>query len=270
MAQHTNYWSCSKFADWLRGTPKPESASIPGWKIWKDAAWNAHKIRYWMAETGLIKLQDIVMYPATLYHDIDYYIQNRWVTKTHAMTSTLKRGQWWEFETRLLHCSFDTLVDFVEIEEAWHTVMWNDEDRAKFNFPKGRWARRSWRSPEAGIAHLTWASNLVVDEGMGAKPGDVDYGKPTGQAVDALETLTLYQWWKHIRPQRPEEHEASGWTAYCDLKRDDMFDDTNDTQALKELKDRAFNNLREIEEAYEQEDTAMLIRLVKLRKRLWT
>jgi hypothetical protein len=30
-----NYWSCSKFADWLRGMPKLEAGTIEEWNAWK-------------------------------------------------------------------------------------------------------------------------------------------------------------------------------------------------------------------------------------------
>jgi tartrate dehydratase beta subunit/fumarate hydratase class I family protein len=36
------------------------------------------------------------------------------------------------------------------------------------------------------------------------------------------------------------------------------------------MRDRAHERLREIEEQREQEDTDMLIRLIKVRERLWT
>ena len=32
MAQHSNYWTCTPFADWLRGTAKPGAATMEEWQ----------------------------------------------------------------------------------------------------------------------------------------------------------------------------------------------------------------------------------------------
>lgn len=112
-----NYWSSTKFADWLRGTPKIQSGTAKEWNAWEKGA-KAMKVRYWLAEEGLDYLQDFVNWPLDRLRDIRHYIDNRWISKTHALTSTLKRGQWYELDTRLLHSVFDELVDFVEIEQA--------------------------------------------------------------------------------------------------------------------------------------------------------
>jgi hypothetical protein len=32
------YWSCSKFADWLRGTSKIHSGTAEEWNVWRKAA----------------------------------------------------------------------------------------------------------------------------------------------------------------------------------------------------------------------------------------
>ena len=33
-----NYWTCSKFADWLRGTPKLGAATAEEWRDWHKTA----------------------------------------------------------------------------------------------------------------------------------------------------------------------------------------------------------------------------------------
>src|ERR1700733_15231698 len=113
-----SYWSCSKVADLIRGTPKPSGETSEGWRAWRKEA-KKKKIRYWLAEDGLDYLENFLYPPFNLYENICHYVNNRWVHKTHALTSNLKRGQWHEFEERLLHSAFDELVNFVEIDEAW-------------------------------------------------------------------------------------------------------------------------------------------------------
>ncbi len=149
----SNYWSCTKFADWIRGTPKIAAGTAEEWNAWEKTA-RAKKVRYWLAEDGLDCLQNLVNWPRNRIQDTCHYIDNRWVSRTHTLTSNLKRGQWHEFETRLLHSAFDALVNFVEIEQAWLYVSCSEEGRKKYRFPIYccLFQRHLWRCPEAGLA----------------------------------------------------------------------------------------------------------------------
>jgi hypothetical protein len=66
--------------------------------------------------------------------------------------------------------------------------------------------------------------------------------------------------------------EASGWTAYCNSKRQaggsvlDILDDDDHRVDTTPMHDK----MRELEDKYEQEDEAMMIRLIKIRQSLWT
>ena len=274
-----DYWTCSKFADWLRGTMKPGAATSKEWREWRVEAKAAHPIRFWIAEEGLDKLQDVWMWIPERINDIRYYINNRWLHQTHGMMShSLKPGKWHEFESRLLHSAFDQLVDFVEIEQAWHHCVWSEEARAKFETP---WWQRNWffrwgkvwRCPDAGIEHLVWASGLTQNENWGLDKTNENYGLPTHQAVAAKEILELYRWWKHVRPERPDPMDASGWSAYCEMRRQrghDFLDFEDKSPEEAEMSKTALEKSNQIEEAYNKEDEEMLIRLVKIRHALWT
>jgi len=50
MAQRSNYWSCSKFADWVRGKPKLSAGTSDQWHEWENEAKRYHPVRYWIAE----------------------------------------------------------------------------------------------------------------------------------------------------------------------------------------------------------------------------
>jgi hypothetical protein len=272
-----NYWSCSKFADWIRGTTKGGAKTGEDWDTWAKVAKEAYPIRYWIAEEGLDKLQTFIYAPIDGLYNVKYYINNRWVTRTHSLTAhprDIKPGQWHDVGNRFLPCLFNELVDFVEIEQAWSHIVWGSkEDRAKYNAPfwASGWFRwRTWRSPQAGIDHLDWAMTLILGDDMGVEKGDENYGKPTGQAERAKEIKELYLWWTTIRPLRVDSMETSGWSAYCDRKRNDgtFFsilekDDKVDTSVMLKTMD-------EIDQAYEKEDEEMMIRLIKARSSLWT
>lgn len=273
----SHYWTCSSFADWLRGTAKPHAETSKGWRLWTEAAKKKHPIRFWIADDGLDLLQNVWMWIPDRINDVRYYINNRWLHQTHGMMSrSLEPGKWHEFETRLLHSSFDQLVDFVEIEQAWHHAMWDEKAREKYQTPWWqkhwffRWGK-VWRCPEAGIEHLEWASELTLNDFR--KPTDPDWDDPSPQALAAREILELYNWWKYDRPSRPDPMDESGWSDYCNMRREkgkDFFDFEDKTPEEEEMSRVALNKSNEIEEAYNTEDEEMMIRLVKVRRSLWT
>jgi hypothetical protein len=279
MAQHSKYWSCSPFADWVRGTPKGGAKTSEGWDEWTTEAQRYNPVRYWIAEEGLSYLQDFVTWPSRTIYDVKYYINNRWVSRTHSLTAhpkDIRPGQWQDVGNRFLPCLFNELVDFVEIETAWSHIAWgNKEARAKYDPPfwaSGWWRWRTWRCPQAGLDHLDWAMTLTNSDWRG--PEHPDYNKPTRQAINAKEIKELYLWWTEVYPNRPDPHDASGWTAYCELSRLSNGGKLNwgadKTPELKKASKLAHKELQKIEAAYEKEDEQMMIRLIKVRNSLWT
>jgi hypothetical protein len=268
-----------RFADLLRGTPKPISATSKEWNLWRQMA-RKKKIRYWLVEEGLDYVQDIIFWPFNKLNDIRFYLLNRYIYKTHALTSLLKRGEYQEFDTRLLHAVFDELVNFVEREEAWMHIICSENKNKDFRLFRYRWFDKffGWRSPEAGVAHLQWAAALKCDEDWFDKQHP-DYGKPTSQALNAQEILVLYIWWKWERPKRPDPMDASGLGAYYEERRKiarkngedehwNIFED--DSEENKEYVRQLSDTYHQMEQGFYDEDTAMLIRLVKIRQGIWT
>jgi len=270
----SHYWSCSRFADWIRGTTKLKCGTSEEWHDWETRAKAAHPIRLWLAEEGLDYIENLVYYIPDRLNDIRYYINNRWINRSHCLTAhpgDIRPGDWRDVGNRFLPCLFNELVDFVEVETAWHHVCWDDEARKKYHTPWWRtgWLRlRTWRCPEAGLDHLAWASNLTNEDY--AQEGEVI--ELTPQALGAREIIELYTWWTQVYPNRPEPMEASGWSALCDTIRERnggnlLFSTPDD---LREDSNSALNKLHEIDAAYAAEDEAMMIRLIRIRDRLWT
>lgn len=241
-----NYWSCSKFADWVRGTKKPLALEWDSWEDWREEASSKRPIRYFIAETVLNRLQDLFNFPWDVSHSFSAWWNNRFVAKTHFLKTGLRPGQYHELDERILHGLFNEFREFVESELA-RMQGWGDE---KYVFKRGR-------CPEAGVDHLIWASDLKYDDAFISK-NDPLWGKPTPQAKAAEKMLDLYKWWTEVRPNRPDPHEASGWSKHWDKKGDDK------------AKAAASDRLQKIEEEYDSEDEKMLIRLIRLRKSLWT
>jgi hypothetical protein len=276
----SHYWTISKFAGWIRGTPSPGALTSEGWDAWHEKASKLHPIRYWIAEEGLDYLQTIVYYIPDKLNDIRYYINNRWVSRSHALTAhprDIKPGQWQDVGNRFLPCLFNELVDFVEIEQAWHHCMWSDDAKTQFNVPWWRsgWLRwRTWRCAEAGLEYLKWASELTWGDDEYLDQDDERRGKPTSQANNAKEIIELYTWWTTTYRNRPDPYEASGWTAACEASRlangGRLSFSADKDPVLKKASDRAHKLLQKIEAAYEKEDEEMMIRLIKIRQSLWT
>jgi hypothetical protein len=279
MAYYSQYWSCSPFADWLRGTKKLGAGTSEEWDEWTTAAKMKHNFRYWLAEEGLSHLQDFVYYIPNRLNDVRYYINNRWVSRSHSLTAhsrDIKPGNWCDVGNRFLPCLFNELVDFVEIEQAWHHCMWSDEAKTKFETPWWRkgWLRwRTWRCPEAGLEYLRWAETLTNEEFL--EEGEKHKAEPTYQAKAAKEIIELYTWWTVTYRNRPDPYEASGWSAHCDamrIKYPGSFLSSLNSKDPEDRKasDKAHKLLQKIEAAYEKEDEQMMIRLIKIRQSLWT
>jgi len=282
MAQHSQYWSNTKFAGWIRGVVKPHALTSEGWDAWNDSAQKAFPVRYWIAEEALDWLQDFVTWPVRKIYDIKYYINNRWVTGTHRLTAhprNIKPGDWCDVGNRFLPCLFNELVDFVEIEQAWHHIAWGDEEvRAKYKPPfwASGWFRwRTWRCAEAGLDSLEWQSRLTKGtDGWNKNEEDAD--DPTPQAVKAQEIMDLYNWWTKVYPNRPDPYEASGWTAVCEEERAANGGKLHigslgkSSPALRKRIDQAHKMINKMEKDNEKEDEVMMIRLIKVRQGLWT
>ena len=280
MAHHSTYWSCTPFADWVRGTKKLDMGTSEQWDEWTTTAQMRHNFRYWLAEEGLSYLQDFVTWPVRKIYDLKYYINNRYITRTHALSASpvdIKPGTWMDVGNRFLPCLFNELVNFVEVESAWSHIAWGSkEDRAKYDPPfyaSGWWRWRTWRCPQAGLDHLDWAMSLTYNEDWLSKD-DPKFGKPTPQAIRAKELKELYVWWTETYRNRPDPMDASGWTAYCEAQRAAnggklSFSAIKDP-VLKKQSDKAHKLLQKIEAAYEKEDEQMMIRLIKIRDALWT
>ena len=233
-----DYWSCSKFADWIRGTPKPFALEWGAWDIWHEEAKKKHPFRYWVADEFLGYMQDFVNFPMDIYHTIEVYIRNRFIDKTHCLKTGLKAGEYYDLDTRMLHGLFYELVELVETDYAYMGA-WGE--KKKYKFVKGR-------CPEAGLDYLDWAINLTYGDDHGFLKDDKLYGQPTEQAKVAQKTLELYNWWKN-RDNRPDPYE--------------LFTEEKDGKNY-------YKKIGKTEESYDKEDTKMLIELIKIRGGLWT
>lgn len=241
-----NYWSCSRFADWVRGEKKPLALGFDEWDEWHDEVGKKKPFRHFLAEEVLDSLQNVLYFPLDIYRSVRAYLDNRFVHKTHCLKTGLKPGRFYELDYRILHGLFNELKEFVEVDLGTMYASWGEGD---FKFRKGR-------CPEAGLAHLEWAMSLKFNESHGVSKKSKRYGKPTQQALASKEIMDLYAWW-NARDSRPDPAEVSGWRDLVDRK-------VSDKESMK-----AFKKMEAMEKKYDAEDEEMLVRLVKVRRNLW-
>lgn len=278
-----NYWSCSNFAKWVTrkfgGVEKPPYATGEGWSEWKREA-RTKRFVFWFTETFLDSLQTFICWPTDQWKSFLYYIRKRFFLQMHVLKTKLTPGTWYDLDTRILHGLYEEFVDFIEIEKAHMHVICDPKACAKYKPPfwylHSSLRFKTWRSAGAGLDYLTWEMSLVNEyEWMSdeEQKAQSDFGLPTYQAVNAKEQLDLYNWWKVVRPARIDPMDASGWSAYCSKKRgdsDDILSILSSTDEERIQSRPILVKMAKIEQQQDDEDTEMLIRLIKIRKHLWT
>lgn len=210
----SHYWTCSKFADWVRGTKKPSSATLEGWDEFEAETSAAHPFRYWLATTALDFIQDVVFYIPDKCFDIRCYCRNRFIQRVHLIDTKLTPGTWQDTDRRILHGVMEALVFYVEVDCA-------------------AWTKEKKTLREKGLEHLNWEITLTDED---YKEEGVET-QPTDQAKRAMEVKELYLWWKDVRPDRLEpydfvDEEADGLDRYKVCQRMEDEQEAEDTAML--------------------------------------
>lgn len=99
------------------------------------------------------------------------------------------------------------------------------------------WMGENLKGKDAGIAHLEWEMTIPEEWSR-------------DQAKNAREIYELYEWWTIERPNRQDP-----W----DLLNEDETE-----------YDKKYGKMDKLEVKYAKEDQRMFIRLIKIRKALWT
>jgi len=275
MAFRANYWSNSKFAVFLRkitGASKPGSATSQGWMEWDDEYKKKWPITYWVTENALDTIQDFLYWPLDYYHDLRRYIRNRYIIKSHILSTDLKPGTFYETDEVMLQGLFNALTNFVEIECASMQQRYYNYSNAPF------WYRYEWlrwgvrRSRELGIQYLESEMGVIEQD------GEEEINPDDARVRKATEIYSLYIWWKDIRPTRRDAYEITGYHELCERQAAQAGNNFSvrallDAVICGEDRDQRIEKMNEsirLEELQYEEDTAMMVRLVKIRQGLWT
>lgn len=261
-------WLKSRFGVFVL-KDKPRAATSRGWREWESSAKKEQPVAYFIHEVVIDGVKDFWKYKIIgPINNVRYAIRHRFFDRYNIIHTRLK-PDYYDCDTRMLHGMFELLVDFVEVEKAWMHVVFNEDEQTRRKHPW--WSRgitrfKAFRDQQAGLDHLVWEMSLDNPELPVTERSE-------HQAAAAREIFELYNWWKNIRPNRPDPHDATGWSAHCDKKREmglDLLDFDEEPADYRVESANILVKVREMEEAQEQEDTDMLIRLIKIRKSLWT
>lgn len=176
--------------------------------------------------------------------------------RLHIHHPDLTGWSWRDRDTIMLCACFQLLVDYVELELPQFS-RWCGEPKwyrwVKY-LPFFSWYMDKQRDPEAGVQHLHWAMGPEV--------------APSSQADYAKEHLELYLWWTQERPAR-----VSPWKNIPDRPGEsirELFNREHDPDGSKAVYFAALDKAQHFEELYELEDERQLVRLMKVRRGLWT
>jgi len=296
MVTRVQYWSCTKFSDKIRALggiqPKLNAGTSKEWNDWTKAAKVKSKFFFWLADDGLDFLQDLVNWPRDKIDQFAYWINKRFIRPSHLIRTGLEKGVWHETEEKILHGMFEELIDFVECQKASMNLWCDSKKRPWYRKYLPYWFNQIFlpvRSQQLGIDYLLWEINLKKDdewfgytwreetEGKDVidkeRQENSEYMKPTPQGAASLEILELYVWWKFIRPMRQDPMDESGYTDYFERNRSEddsiwetLEKDGKDKEEWKKYSDKC----HELEEAQFKEDEEMMVRLIKVRRALWT
>lgn len=243
---------------WLAYEP-PGSLSAKDWRLFNDEFEEKAPIRWYIHHEFS---RDYIWPVKKKFSDIKWWILHRTTRRFHIVNTGLPPG-YNEFETRMLHVNFTMLVDFVEVEQAMHYWFGDPETPTVWEkyVPFYR-VFKPYRNPTKGIKYNEWSSTL---DDPSLPPAE----RSPHQAETSRETLELYHWWKTVRPARSKKplgtYSDQGLDLFSALDED--FDPT-----AQDYVDYQLSRAEEekLEAAWDEEDTTMLIRLIKIRRSLWT
>jgi hypothetical protein len=247
------------FKKWLFPT-MPDAASMEDWHKWNNIAMKS-KFKWFIADTVPTWFAVTFRYR---YENFIGKLKSKYIRKHNLIKiNSLKDDQWYDTDTRLMHAMFQLLVDFVELEKSHMQIMLSEDDAPRYM------RKVNYRSAEMGLKYLDWEISLPKEE------GGLD------QSQNAKTIKELFVWWKYSRTSRIKPMDVKGSMDMSTNTFYDVVDDNDRVSSMFTRIDRRKDKEPELyksvnkacndaEKKYEKEDEQMLIKLVKIRKSLWT
>lgn len=232
-----------KINQWLAMDP-PSCADSKGWRAFDKHCKENFPIRYWLNETLIPNTWDVVI---NFLKELRNQIRYRLTEKLHIIDTKLPAG-YYDVDSRILHGMFSLLVDFVEIELAWmQKISMKDYKKPWYHFKR-------FRNKEFGLEYLNWEIGLGEES--------------QHQSDSAKEIKELYFWWMTTRPNRKDPYDLMDIPEF-QTKEHKLYEWLDNDLYYPKRKE-VYEQINIIETQYIDEDTEMLIRLIKVRESLWT
>lgn len=238
---------------WMKYRP-PSSLTSVGWRLFEKEFKSVAPVRYWITHT----LKYSVLMPIKWkYDNISLWVSHRTTSRYHIMDTGLPPG-YYNISEQILHASFNSLKDFVEVDLALreHWCSKSKKSWCEKHMPFYRIVY-PFRNPLLGITHLEW--EMTLDD-----PTLPAYERSPEQAKHAREVMALYKWWTETRPARIEPI-----IRYPSNDFFDIFDPIFRNSQEYKLYRSDIKKSTKIKASWDKEDDAMLIRLMKIRHGLW-
>lgn len=178
----------------------------------------------------------------TWMHRAWWWVRHRTTNRYHVIKTGLEPG-WYDTDAVLESVAWSLLVKYVEVECA---SMWNMSER-RYNKPE-------LPVREAGLAWLKY--QYTPSPGEDGNPGWP--GNPDNKEIE-----TIYRWYTEDRVRRPDPYDNY-------VSNRNTISMQLGLRELDDNKEPSWWDPIKIEETYDDEDTDMLIRLIKIRRSLWT
>jgi hypothetical protein len=246
---------CRHVRAWVRYKP-PSALSSLGWRLFDEEFKINAPIRFWFSRT----LTNSVLLPIKWkYESIYQWVEYRTIRRYNVIETGLDPG-YCDIGTQLLHASFNSLKNFVEVDLALKEYWYNSTCKASWCEKHMPFYRTVYpfRRPSLGIKHLEWEMTL-------GNPSLPAFEQSPAQAKKATEILALYKWWTATRPLRIEPTIRHPPGDLCDI-----FDPS--FRLTKEYKTYMtdIKKVNSVTKKWDREDDAMLLRLIKIRRSLWS
>lgn len=226
----------------------PSSATGEVWDRWQRLTKSRYPILYFLRQ----RVPTMVRVKIRQTNDKIWWVRYRTINRNHVMRIRDLKPGYYEPETKILYASFSLLREYVEVGLACRNFRWYEDRIPKWvpKWLKSRWPRKI--DPEAGIAYLRWE---IEDE-------DVQVNSPA-QSETAATIMRLYLWWTQEREERIDPHED--YRIWEGVERPEgLF--TGGTPAYSE----ALDAMSKANDFYEAQDQAMLVKLISVRRFLWS
>lgn len=248
----------SRFIKWLN-FDRLKLGTADQWDEWETEYQKQAPTRYWLTH----RLPYLTWYPVKWKYDtVRDWVRYR--VRPYHIVNTGLPPQYYDTDTIILHANFNLLKDFVEKEKA-SMHRWCTPD-AKLKSSISLPPKRDKINPLDGIKYLEWETTLDAPE----DPADAN----PSQAEAAREILELYTWWVFDRPSRteiepPEQPEQEGKNTLSFMHRFSAEYRKKYPEYHAAFTQWSIDRSKQ-ENEWDEEDTEMLIRLIKIRKSLWT